>query len=132
MELKKQIKEAKQIHKMTLERHEPQNVWKQFYLQFFTFLNFPNLLPPFSYSVSRLSCLILHSVDESPGWELLQILSNKSTKLNACSPPILLGHKEESPSSSIDGQCLEQHSITFPWTSVCCYSFNLLALFQIP
>lgn len=98
MELKKQVKEAKQTHKMTLWKHEPQNVWKQLYLQFFNFFNFPIPLPSFSYSVSRLSCLILHSVDGSYGWKLFRIPSTKSTKLNSCSPPTLLGHKEEFPS----------------------------------
>lgn len=82
-----------------MERHEPQNVWKQLYLEIFTFLKFPVPFLSFSYSVSRLSCLILHGEDWSARWELLQIPSTKSTNLHPCSLLSLLMLREQFPSS---------------------------------
>lgn len=58
-----------------------------------------SIFPSFSCSVSRLSCLILHSKYRSPRWELLQIPSTKMTNLYLFSLPTLLVLREEFPSS---------------------------------
>ena len=86
-------------------------------------LNLPMLPPPFSYSVSLLSCLILHSVDGSRGWELLQIPSTRSEPLLSSNPLWAQGGVSLLPYEPV--LWATQYSTTLPGTSVCCYSFDL-------
>lgn len=72
--------------------------WKQWYLPFSTFINFPILFPPFSsYCVNILPYLIIYSIEWSHPGKLLQFPSTKYKKLHPSSPPFLLVPKEELP-----------------------------------
>lgn len=126
MEFKKHVKEAKQIHKMTLWRDMKPRMFGNSCIYSSSFPQFSSPTPSFLLQRCRLSCLILHSANGSHGWKLLQIPSTKSTKLNPCSPPTLFGHKEVFPSSH-SGPVLRaaQHSTTLPGTSVHCYFLDL-------